>query len=25
VLRGELTAQTYSGRDVWGGFGDIGL
>ena len=25
VLRGELTAQTYSGRDVWSGFGDIGL
>jgi butyrate kinase len=25
VLRGELTAQTYTGRDVWGGFGDIGL
>ena len=25
VLRGELTAQTYSGLDVWGGFGDIGL
>ena len=25
VLRGELTARTYSGKDVWGGFGDIGL
>ena len=25
VLRGELAAQTYSGRNVWPGFGDIGL
>ena len=25
VLRGELAAQTYSGRNVWQGFGDIGL
>ena len=25
ALRGELTARTYSGRNVWPGFGDIGL
>jgi len=25
VLRGEISAQTYSGRNVWPGFGDIGL
>jgi len=25
VLRGELTAMSYSGRNVWPGFGDIGL
>ncbi len=25
VLRGEATARTYTGRDVWQGFGDIGL
>ena len=25
VLRGELKAQAYSGRNVWPGFGDIGL
>ena len=25
VLRGETAAQTYSGRDVWSGFGDIDL
>ena len=25
VLRGERTAQAYSGRDVWDGFADIGL
>ena len=25
VLRGELTPLTYSGRNVWEGFGDIGL
>ena len=25
VLRGEIEAQSYSGRDVWQGFGDIGL
>jgi len=25
ALRGELVPQTYSGRDVWNGFGEIGL
>ena len=25
ALRGELTPLAYSGRNVWGGFGDIGL
>ena len=25
ALRGELTPLTYSGKDVWPGFGDIGL
>lgn len=25
VLRGEATARTYTGADVWQGFGDIGL
>jgi butyrate kinase len=25
ALRGELAAQTYSGRNVWPGFADIGL
>jgi len=25
VLRGEIAARTYSGRNVWPGFGDIGL
>ena len=25
ALRGEIEPQTYAGRDVWGGFGDIGL
>ena len=25
VLRGEATARTYTGRDVWQGFGDIDL
>ena len=25
VLRGEAAARTYTGRDVWQGFGDIGL
>ncbi|MBR1922095.1 MAG: butyrate kinase, partial [Kiritimatiellae bacterium] len=25
VLRGELEPRTYAGRDVWPGFGDIGL
>ena len=25
VLRGEAEAHTYTGRDVWGGFRDIGL
>ena len=25
VLRGEIAAQNYSGRNVWPGFGDIGL
>lgn len=25
ALRGEIEPRTYSGRDVWAGFGDIGL
>ena len=25
ALRGELKPHVYSGRDVWQGFGDIGL